>query len=151
MDKPLEERTPEGFLALLSRVTLKSWGMSLAAGGLYSCTQQWFNQQYRWYKNAKLWKRLYCFRSMLLIRNYLLWINAPIKKTLIGLRQKYFTSTPTQYHCQLTPISWNSPFTQVFLVRRSPVMGSCLTSSLVHSPRPITKAPSTWPMSTCKN
>ncbi len=39
MDKPLEERTPAGFLALLSRVTLKSWGMSLAAGGLYSCTQ----------------------------------------------------------------------------------------------------------------
>jgi hypothetical protein len=44
-NKPLEERTPEGFLALLSRVTLKSWGMSLAAGGLYSCTQQWFNHQ----------------------------------------------------------------------------------------------------------
>jgi len=45
LDKPLEERTPEGFLALLSRVTLKSWGMSLAAGGLYSCTQHLFNQQ----------------------------------------------------------------------------------------------------------
>ena len=33
---PLEERTPLGFLAFLSRVTLKSWGRSFAAGGLYS-------------------------------------------------------------------------------------------------------------------
>ena len=32
----LEDTTPCWFLVLGSRVVLKSWGMSLAAGGLYS-------------------------------------------------------------------------------------------------------------------
>ena len=32
----LDESTPCGFLALGRRVTRKSWGMSFAAGGLYS-------------------------------------------------------------------------------------------------------------------
>merc|ERR1719223_1696126 len=32
----LEPRTPHGFLEFFIRVTLKSWGMSFAAGGLYS-------------------------------------------------------------------------------------------------------------------
>ena len=31
---PFDDITPIGFLDPLSRVTLKSWGMSLAAGGL---------------------------------------------------------------------------------------------------------------------
>ena len=70
---PFDDITPMGFLAFFRSVTLKSWGMSLAAGGLYS---------------------------------------------------------------------------QVFLVRSSPVFMSCLISSLVNSPRPMMKAPSTWPMST---
>ena len=70
---PFDDITPMGFLAFFRSVTRKSWGMSLAAGGLYS---------------------------------------------------------------------------QVFLVRSSPVFMSCLISSLVNSPRPMMKAPSTWPMST---